>query len=297
MGVSAKKIAEFLNARLKGDDIWIERPASIQVLQNRSVVFITNLKKETIEKINQHDEILAIIKPGFQTALKCPHIICNEPRREFAKILKEFFNPPKSARVSSTCVIDDSTVLAPNVSVGEYSVIGANITIGDRTEIRHHVVIADNTVIGCDCIVRSHCVIGEEGLGIASNNIDGPADIMPQLGKVVIGNGVELGTFNTINRGTLDATIIENNVKTAHHVNVGHNVYIGENTIVTSCAEISGSVCIGANVWIGPNVSIRESISIGDGVKIGIGSVVVKNVEAGKIVVGNPAKELRDRNE
>ena len=99
------------------------------------------------------------------------------------------------------------------------------------------------------------------------------------LGGVKIGNEVEIGALNSIARGTLNDTIIENGVKTDNLVHIAHNCYIGCNSLITACVELSGGVIVGKNVWIGPNSSVLEKIKIGDNAFIGIGSVVTKDVD------------------
>ena len=147
------------------------------------------------------------------------------------------------------------------MTIGEYSVIGNNVVIGDGTEIRHHVVIGANTVIGKDCLIKSNTVIGEEGFGFERDKQGLPTRI-PHLGRVIIGHSVELGALNTVMKGTIDDTIIEDHVKTDDHVHIGHNVRIGRGCLITACSEISGSVEIGEMTWLGPNCSVMNGISI-----------------------------------
>ena len=104
-----------------------------------------------------------------------------------------------------------------------------------------------------------------------------------------------LGALNTVARGTLEDTVIFDNVKTDDHVHIAHNVVIGANTMIAACAEISGSVRIGKGVWIGANASIINQIEIDDYALVGIGAIVTKSVASGKVVAGNPARVLRDR--
>jgi len=295
MGVEAKEIAAFLQAELHGKNIVVDKPSSLENMTRGSLVFAVKFSENTLEKLNGLEEILAIVCGDYASALKCPHLIVPAPKMVFARAVRKFFMPEYKAGMAKTAVIGEQAVIGHHVSIGEFCVIGDNVSIGDRTVIKNHVVIADNTVIGCDCLIQSHTVIGEEGLGVVSDNINGPAELLPQLGHVVIGNNVVLGTFNTVNRGALDATVIHDHVKTAHQVNIGHNVIIGESSVLTSCAEISGSVKIGKHVWIGPNASVREGISIGDFSLVGIGAVVVKDVAENTVVIGNPARVVKKR--
>jgi len=122
---------------------------------------------------------------------------------------------------------------------------------------------------------------------------DGTPVRIPHIGNVIIGNNVEIGAKNTIARGTIDNTVIANNVKIDDQVHIAHNCFIGNNTIITACVEISGSVTIGENCWIGPNCSIIQKVTIGDNTTIGIGSIITKDIEANKKIMGLESLELR----
>lgn len=219
------------------------------------------------------------------------------PRLIFAKIVHRFLLPPREAGrtyIDPTARIGQGCHIGDGVTIGAYTVIGDHVTIGDRTEIRHHCVIADNTVIGSDCLIKSHVAIGEEGFGFELDEHGRPFPF-PQLGRVVIGDHVQLGCFNTVDRAAMGETRIGNYVKTDEHVHIAHGVTIGENTLITACAEISGSATIGKGVWLGPNCSIMDKITIGDNVFVGLGAVVLKDVPANQVVAGNPARFLRER--
>lgn len=294
--IKAKQIAEFLGAELRGNDITINLCSSLDSIRSNAVLFSVKYSEGIRDMLNESEEILAIVSLEYDSQLCCSHILVDKPRIAFSKVLERFFvKHHANNRISDTAVIGDNVKMGRNVGIGEYTVIGDNVTIGDNSEIRHHVVIADNTVIGTACIIGSSNIIGERGFGVAKNNLKGPVELMPQIGNVVIGNNVEIGSFNTIHRGAIDSTIICDNVKLTHHINVGHNVSIGENTFIASCAIISGSATIGKSVWIAPNASILGHLKIGDFAMVGIGAVVVKSIEIGKVVVGNPAKVLKDR--
>ena len=113
---------------------------------------------------------------------------------------------------------------------------------------------------------------------------------MPHFGSVVIGDNVDIGANTTIERGTIDDTVIENGVKIDDLCQISHNVHIGENTNIITNTSIYGSVNIGKNCYIATSI-IRNQLKIGDNVTIGMGSVVVKDIQDGSLVFGNPAKE------
>jgi UDP-3-O-[3-hydroxymyristoyl] glucosamine N-acyltransferase len=177
----------------------------------------------------------------------------------------------------------------PTVTIGRHVVIGNGVVVGEGSVIAHHVVIGSEVQIGRHCVIKSGAIIGEEGFGF-ERDFQGEAVRLPHIGNVVIGNRVEIGSLTTVCRGTLSDTVIEDGTKIDDHVHIAHNVNIGRHAFVIACAEVSGGVKIGERAWIAPNASIRNQISVGNDAVVGLGGVVVKHVEAGTIVVGNPAK-------
>jgi len=290
--VRASKIAEFLDKKLQGPDIEVERPCSIKNLQPKCITFAKKFSNDILESLVGNDQCLALVTKEYEGKINCAHIVSDNPRLDFAKTVSHFFQANREAGIAKTAILGENVQIGEGVSIGEYCVIGNNVSIGNGTIIRNHVVIYDNTVIGDGCLIRSNTVIGEEGFGFERDEDQVPIRL-PHLGRVVIGNNVEIGALNTIARGTLDDTYIGDNVKTGDHVHIAHNVYVGKNTIITACSEISGSTRIGANSWLAPNCSIMNGISLGENVFVGLGAVVTKSVESNSVVFGNPAMKLR----
>lgn len=189
--------------------------------------------------------------------------------------------------------LEDTTPpdLHPTVSVGRGAVIENGVRIGEGTRIGSGAVIKSGTVIGRHCEIKSGAIVGEAGFGFERDE-DGRPIKMIQLGGLRIGDHVEIGSVNTVCRGALGDTVVEDYVKTDDHVHIGHNCHIGAGTMITACAEISGSVTIGKNAWLAPNCSIMQKVTLGDGCFIGIGAVVLRSVEAGAKVFGNPAERI-----
>ncbi|MBI2387095.1 MAG: UDP-3-O-(3-hydroxymyristoyl)glucosamine N-acyltransferase [Elusimicrobia bacterium] len=189
--------------------------------------------------------------------------------------------------------LEDSTPpdIHPTVQVGRGAVIENGVRIGEGTCIGSGVVIKSGTVIGRHCEIKSGAIVGEAGFGFERDEEGRPIKMI-QMGGLRIGDHVEIGSVNTVCRGALGDTVIEDYVKTDDHVHIGHNCRIGSGTMITACAEISGSVTIGKNAWLAPNCSIMQKVTIGDGCFIGIGAVVLRSVEAGAKMFGNPAMRI-----
>ena len=142
---------------------------------------------------------------------------------------------------------------------------------------------------------RLRLLIGEEGFGFEFEE-DGTPIRIPHLGGVEIGDYVEVGNFTAIARGTLKNTVIHSHVKIDNLVHIAHNCIIGSKTMVIACAEVSGSSVVGEGCWLGVGCSTMQKIRIGHNSLVGVGSVVLKDVEAGSVVAGNPAKVVRQIN-
>lgn len=255
---------------------------------------ISNTKPNTISWVRKQLIDWNIVQASLiiaEDGISIPNIDLNiitvkNPRLLIAKLLLKYEKRNVKMEIHITAVIDEKASIGKNVSIGAYSFISQNVTIGDNTQIGRSVVINDNVTIGENCFIKSNTVIGEDGFGVEFDNNGTIIDI-PHIGGVRIGNDVRIGALCTVVRGTIEDTIIEDNVKTDDHVHIAHNVFIGKSTRITACAEISGSVKVGKNVWFGPNCSIVDGIEIGDGAFISIGSVVTKNVKPGEKITGN----------
>jgi UDP-3-O-[3-hydroxymyristoyl] glucosamine N-acyltransferase len=293
MPITSRDIASFLGKELNGQDREVIRPCSLDNCCAGGLVFAKKYDEGIIEKLAGNLNLTAIVLPEYKDKLLCSYIISDNPRLDFALAVQEFFVAKLPPRVADSVCLGNNVFIGQNVTIGEYSVIGSNVVIGDGTEIRHHVVINDNSVIGRNCLIKSNTVIGEEGFGFERDEQGRPIRI-PHLGKVVIGNQVEVGASTVIARGTLDNTIIQDNVKIDDKVFIAHNVFIGENSVIIAEAQISGSAKVGVNSWVGPNSSVMNGINIGANCFVGLGAVVTKSIPDNVVVVGNPARILRE---
>ncbi len=190
-----------------------------------------------------------------------------------------------------------------NVLIGRNVKIGKGSTIGSNTIIEHDVEIGKNCVIGYGVIIKNSQIgdnvviqdnnkIGQKGFGfipLKNKNIK-----FPHIGKVIIMDNVEIASSCTIDRGSIDDTVIGRNTYLDNQVHIAHNVKIGENCMIAGQVGFAGSSSIGNNVSIGGQAGISGHLKIGNGVKIGGGSGVVKDIEDNQIVMGYPATNLKD---
>lgn len=188
---------------------------------------------------------------------------------------------------------EEQSEIHSSAIIGENVVIESGCTIGENVIIEPNVVLHKGTIIGNNSRIRSCASIGSDGFGFERLE-SGEIVRFPHLGRVIIGENVEIGSCTTIARGTLSNTIINDNVKIDNLVHIAHNVIIHSGAFVIACSEISGSVEVGKNAWISPNACINQKLKIGEGSLVGLGAVVTKNVESKVIVAGNPARKIRN---
>ena len=290
-GIQAQDIARFLAAEVRGGDAVVNRPASLDRAANGCMVFAVRPRRGDVGRLNNLDNVLAIVAADVAPSLRCPHIVVDNPRLAFARALQAFFVTNPRPDVAATARISDGARVGADVSIGDFAKIADNVVIGDGTIIGDHVVIADDTVIGSFCLIRTHAVIGDPGFGFERDE-NSALVRMPQLGGVRIGDGVELGAHCSVARAALDETIISDRVKADDNVYIAHNVRIGADTIIAAGSVICGSVKIGREVWIGAGASLKESVRVGDKALVGLGAVMINDVPARRKVVGNPAQRF-----
>ena len=180
--------------------------------------------------------------------------------------------------------------------IGARTVIGANCVIGDGARVGADCVLHANVTlyhrceVGDRAILHSGCVVGSDGFGFAPN--EGRWEKIPQIGRVLIGDDVEVGACTTIDRGALEDTVIEEGVKLDNLIQVAHNVHIGAHTVIAGCTGIAGSAKIGRNCMIGGAAMIIGHIEIADGTRISTNTLITKSLpKAGSYTSTMPFSE------
>ena len=291
--MNAQKIAEFLGLELRGDgDLQVTGFAGIEDCSPGAVVFANKFREDFVFLLNACPGVLAIVTGEYAGKLLCPYIVSSNPRLDYIRVLARFFEPVcDCGSVHPTAVVEDGAVVDPSAVVGPFCFISAGCVIGARTVLHSSVSVCSGSVIGSDCDIKSGVVIGQSGFGFERDENLKPVHF-PHFGKVVIGDRVYVGANTAIDRGTLGDTVIEDDVKIDNLVHIAHNCHIGSGAFVIAGTALGGGTRVGKNAWLAPNVSVKEKTVIGDGATVGLGSVVIRDVEAGSVVAGNPAKKL-----
>jgi UDP-3-O-[3-hydroxymyristoyl] glucosamine N-acyltransferase len=237
-------------------------------------------------------------------------LVVEDASYALARLIRLFH--PRRGRpvgVHRTAVVEPGAEVDPSASVGAYVVVGAGSVVeaevvlhpgvvlgeacrvGTGSEIHPHAVLYDGTEVGHNTIVHAGAVLGADGFGYATHQ--GVHHKVPQVGRVILGDEVEVGANSAIDRATLGATRIGAGTKIDNLVQVGHNVVTGKGCILCGQAGIAGSATLGDYVVLGGQAGSAGHLEIGSGVQVAAKSAVLQSVEPGLKVGGIPAVDLR----
>lgn len=218
----------------------------------------------------------------------------SNPRLSFIRVTRRFFAEEKQAvGIHPTAIIDETASIAADVSIGPYVVIGADCEVGSGSVLASHVTLYPRSRLGSRVIIDANTSIGMEGFGFEAQE-SGELLKFESLGGVRIDDDVEIGANTSVDRGTLEDTVIGRGSKIDNLVHIAHNVRIGRNVVIPAGASLGGSVDIGDGAWVGIGATVLEGVRIGSNSLIGGGAVVTRDVPDGVVVAGVPAKYLRD---
>jgi len=292
------------------------------ILLNDKILGIGSLSNSKTDQLTFYDDLKikrniiintnakgCFIRKQFINKLptNCHPIIVDDPYLAFAYTTKFFYHNSlddiylkeknklnDNINISAKALVFDKSLIRNNTSIQKKtiihhnSVIGPNVKIGSSTIIEPNTTIS-NCTIGNDCLIKSGTVIGGQGFGFTLKD---KVKII-HIGDVKIGNNVEIGSNTTIDRASLDSTIISDNVRIDNLVHIAHGVFIGEHTIIAAQTGIAGSAIIGKNCIMGGQVGITGHIKIGDNVIIAAKSGVTKNIPDNSRIAGFPAIDLK----
>ena len=298
-------LAEQLDAELHGDgDIVITGVASMQSAQTGNITFMVNPKYRAHLSLCQasavvmtHDDLpfsmsaSLVVKNAYLTYARMGQILDTSPQRaqNFAPraVIDATAKLGKNVSVGANAVIESGVELGDNVIIGAGCFVGKNTKIGAGSRLWANVTIYHDIQIGENCLIQSSTVVGSDGFGYANDR--GNWVKIPQLGRVIIGERVEIGACTTIDRGALDDTVIGNGVIIDNQCQIAHNVVIGDNTAVAGGVIMAGSLKIGRYCMIGGASVINGHMEICDKVTVtGMGMVMRPITEPGVYSSGIP---------
>lgn len=290
MRMSLLSLAELTGAELHGDgNRTVDHVATLQDAGEGAISFLANPR---YKKFLTHTRASAVILSADDVA-DCPVdcLVSDNPYLAHARVMNVLYRDAEPiAGIHPSCVVDDSAEIADSVSIGPHCYVGAGVKVADRVVIGPGCVLLDHAVVGEEtrlvatvtlcantrlghrCIIHPGAVIGSDGFGMA--NDQGAWVKIPQIGRAILGDDVEVGGCSSIDRGAIGDTVIADGVKIDNQVHIAHNVEVGEHTAIAGCAAIAGSSKVGAHCTIAGGAGLTGHIELTDNVHVsGVTSV------------------------
>ncbi|MEA3485729.1 MAG: UDP-3-O-(3-hydroxymyristoyl)glucosamine N-acyltransferase [Candidatus Aerophobetes bacterium] len=303
---SLEELAKLVQGKVKGDKkVRIYGVGSAEDAKEGQITFAVSDK--FLNKASESQASAVLVPSGIKEFPK-PVIQVKNPRLAFAKVLELF--APQAQRFSG---VHPTAIIGRNVKIGKDVVTGPYVVIGNETKLNDNVYLStgvylgnrviigkdsfihprvsilDGTVIGKKVIIHSGAVIGSDGFGFIRKE-DGSYHKIPQIGRVVIGDEVEIGANVTIDRATVGETRIGAGCKIDNLVHIAHNVTLGKNVIIVALVGVSGSSTLGDGVVLAGQAGVTEHVKIGDNVIVAAKSGVTKDIPPNSFVSGFPAR-------
>jgi UDP-3-O-[3-hydroxymyristoyl] glucosamine N-acyltransferase len=286
------QIASRLGGRIVGNpEILIRQVASLQGAGPGQISFLARSAFKSQLAGTRASAVVLGAEAESLTTL--PRIVCDNPYAYIARV-SQLFNPAftQPAGVHASAVLAPGVKLGARVSIGPGCVIGEEVSIGDDCCLYPRVVVYAGCRVGARAIIHAGAVIGADGFGIAPD--DGRWVKIPQTGRVVIGDDVEIGANTTIDRGAMDDTVIGDGVKLDNQIQIGHNCRIGAHTAMAGCSGIAGSTSVGSGCMIGAGARVLGHLSLCDGALVSAGTVISRSIRKPGVYTGLfPAGEHR----
>ena len=302
MALTLAQIASRLGGRVAGDSqVLIRQVAALEHAGEGEISFFASSR---YRKQLEGTHASAVIVGEKSEALTAkPRIVCGNPYAYFARVA-QLFHPrahcvagidpgarvahgasvAASARLEAGVVVDEGAKVGERAWIGAGSYVGPGASIGADSRLHPSVVVYAHCRIGARAIVHSGVVIGADGFGFAPDS--GEWVKIPQTGRVLIGDDVEIGANTTIDRGAMSDTVIGDGVKIDNQVQIGHGVRVGANTVIAGCAGIAGSATIGKGCIIAGAAMLQEHIVVCDGAQISTGTLVTHSINKPGVYTG-----------
>ncbi|MFA9440560.1 UDP-3-O-(3-hydroxymyristoyl)glucosamine N-acyltransferase [Uliginosibacterium sp. sgz301328] len=303
-------IVEALGGECRGDGATqIRQVAPLDRAGEGEIGFVAHAKYR--KSLETTKAAAVIVPPALADAFDGARIVAADPYLYFARLV-QFLNPverpavgihptavvlcevPPSASIGPLVFLGDGCVIGDDVIIEAGCVIEGDVTIGAGTHLHPRVTIYRDSIVGRNCVLHAGAVIGSDGFGFARRK-DGSWEKIPQIGRAILGDDVEVGANTTIDRGALDDTVIERGVKLDNLIQIAHNCRVGENSAMAAFAGMAGSSSVGRRVMVGGQAGIMGHVSVADDVVVSARSFISKSVsERGVYTSAIPAQSHHD---
>ena len=296
-------LAKEIGAHLRGDpEIRIQGVGSLQKAKPGEISFLRGSKYRPYLETTQASAV--ILAPEDEAPCAAALLLCENPYLAYAKAARRIFPEPEppggchpsavvaasarihpSAWVGPCAVVGERVDIAAHVQIGPGCVVEEDCRIGEHSRLIARVTLCHGTRLGRRCLLHPGAVVGSEGFGLANDK--GRWVRVPQLGRVVVGDDVDIGANTTVDRGALEDTVLEDGVMLDNLVHIAHNVRVGEHTAMAATAAVAGSTNIGRHCMIGGMTGIAGHIVIGDNVHFTGASQVTRSFKEAGLYSGN----------
>ncbi len=286
--------SEKIEIKAEGNrEIWFDSYSSLDSLTDRKITWVKYWAGDTIKKLEGKKETVIIgrFEDAPEPVNGSCHILCEDPKMCYFKVLRHFFMEKKDAVIAETAIIKTMRI-GSGCSVGEYSILGNDVVLGNDVTIGSHVILQGKVEVGSHCLIASGTIIGKAGFGYYRNQ-EGHMEQVPHLGGVTIGDYVEIGANTCIDCGTLDNTVIGSYCKIDNLCHIGHNVRLSQDVMVVAGSVICGSCVIGKGSYISPGAVIKNQTYVGEGSFVGMQTAVIRDMKPQSSVFGVPGKPFK----
>ena len=307
---SVSAIADWINGRVEGDaHLLISGVSSLAQASSSELSFFSNRRYHPDFLSTKAGAIIVSeneVVPSDFTVIRC-----EDPYVGFATVVQRLYpKAVKSASIHPMAVVDDTATIGEGVHIEPFVYVAEGVHIGNQTwiesgarigahaqlgvgcHIKANAVVGEACILGSEVILQPGAVVGADGFGFAGDSEK--LHKIPQVGRVRIGDGVELGAHTCVDRPVFGETIVHSGVKTDNFVQVGHSAEIGAHSLMVAYSGVAGSTYIGPRSILAAKAAVLGHLTLGASVHVGAGAVVHRNVDSGTQVSGYPAIEHRD---
>ncbi|HEY3738418.1 MAG TPA: UDP-3-O-(3-hydroxymyristoyl)glucosamine N-acyltransferase [Bryobacteraceae bacterium] len=286
-----QQLSALLAARFEGDgDLEIERVAPLETAGAKEIAFVSSLK--FADAARKGKAACLIVPPGYAIPGRTC-ILAADPRAAIAQAIRWLHPRIVTAGIHETAIISPTARVDSSASIGPYCVIGDRCRVGEECVLHSNVTLYSDVQLGDRVTLHAGVVLGADGFGYVWK--EDHYENFPQIGRVILGNDIELGAQTCVDRAALGVTEIGDGTKIDNMVHIGHNCKIGRHVVIAAQTGLAGGVEIGDRAIIGGQVGFGDKARVEPGAIIGSGAGILtgKIVRAGEPVWGTPARPLR----